>query len=120
MAKILLVEDNEMNRDILSRHLQRRGFDFVLAGDGNQAVKLAASEKPDLILLDMNLPVKDGWTAVSEIKAAAATSQIPVIALTAYASKTDREKALAAGCDEHQVKPFRAKDLFDKIEALLT
>jgi len=120
MAKILLVEDNEMNRDILSRHLKRRGFDFVLAGDGNQAVTLAESENPDLILMDMNLPVKDGWAAVAEINASTATSKIPVIALTAYTSETDRDKALAAGCDEHQVKPFRAKDLFDKIEALLS
>ena len=119
MAKILLVEDNEMNRDILSRHLKRRGFDFVLADNGNQAVELAGSEQPDLILMDMNLPVKDGWTAVAEIKASSATSEIPVIALTAYASEQDREKALAAGCDEHQVKPFRAIDLFDKIETLL-
>jgi len=119
MAKVLLVEDNEMNRDILSRHLQRRGFDFVLAGDGDQAVSLALSERPDLILMDMNLPIKDGWTAVAEIKASITTSEIPVIALTAYSSEKDREKALAAGCDEHQVKPFRAKDLFNKIEALL-
>jgi len=120
MAKILLVEDNEMNRDILSRHLKRRGYDFVLAGDGNQAVTLAESEKPDLILMDMNLPVKDGWTAVAEMNASATTRNIPIIALTAYASETDREKALAAGCDEHQIKPFRAKDLFDKIETLLS
>lgn len=119
MAKILLVEDNEMNRDILSRHLQRRGFDVVLAADGSLAVQLAASESPDLILMDMNLPVKDGWTAVREIKASTASCNIPIIALTAYASGNDREKALEAGCDEHQVKPFRIKELFDKIEVLL-
>ncbi|NWF35772.1 response regulator [Mariprofundus sp. KV] len=119
MAKILLVEDNAMNLDILSRHLQRRGFGFVTAGDGDRAVQLAHSEQPDLILMDMNLPVKDGWSAVREIKASAATRDIPLIALTAYSSENDREKALAAGCDEYQMKPFRAKDLFDKIETLL-
>jgi len=119
MAKILLVEDNELNRDILSRHLQRRGFEFVIAGDGDRAVQLAESEQPDLILMDMNLPIKDGWSAAREIKASAATRAIPLIALTAYSSENDREKALAAGCDDYQMKPFRAKDLFDKIERLL-
>lgn len=119
MAKILLVEDNPLNLDILSRHLQRRGFDFVTASDGNRAVELAHSEQPDLILMDMNLPLKDGWSAAKEIKASSATRDIPLIALTAYASENDREKALAAGCDEYQMKPFRAKSLFDKIDRLL-
>jgi len=119
MAKILLVEDNEMNRDILSRHLKRRGFDYLLAGDGEQAVTLARSEKPDLILMDMNLPVKDGWSATQELKASPATRDIPIIALTAYSSDNDREKALAAGCDEHESKPFRAQLLFDKIALLM-
>jgi len=119
MAKILLVEDNEMNRDLLSRHLERRDFDFIIACDGNQAVELAHSEKPDLILMDMNLPIKDGWIAAQEIKASTVTQNIPIIALTAYASEDDRDNALSAGCDEYQVKPFRAKALFEKIEKLL-
>ncbi|MDX8406604.1 MAG: response regulator [Mariprofundus sp.] len=119
MARILLVEDNDMNRDLLCRHLQRRGFDFVLACDGEQAVARAHSDMPDLILMDMNLPVKDGWTAAQEIKASAQTGNIPIIALTAYASENDRAKALQAGCNEHQVKPFRVNDLFDKLQKLL-
>jgi len=119
MAKILIVEDNEMNRDLLSRHLQHHGFDFVVACDGNQGVELAHREMPDLILMDMNLPVKDGWIAAQEIKASVATGHIPIIALTAYASDEDREKALSAGWDEHEMKPFRTKLLFDKIHKLL-
>src|ERR1041384_4323904 len=105
MPKILLVEDNEMNRDMLSRRLQRRGYEVVIAVDGRQGVAMAASEAPALILMDMSLPELDGWDATRQIKAAPATRAIPVIALTAHAMSGDRDQALAAGCDDFDVKP---------------
>ena len=119
MAKILLVEDNEMNRDMLSRRLQRKGFAVVIAEDGRSGVAMAASESPDLILLDMSLPIVDGWEAARQIKAAAKTKSIPIIALTAHAMAGDREKALAAGCDEYDTKPVEFPRLLGKIEAIL-
>ena len=119
MAKILLVEDNEMNRDMLSRRLIRKGYQVIMAFDGQQAVDLAAVEHPDLILMDMSLPVIDGWEATRRIKAAAATGTIPVIALTAHAMSGDREKALEAGCDDYDTKPIELPRLLDKIASLL-
>jgi CheY-like chemotaxis protein len=119
MPKILLVEDNEMNRDMLSRRLVRNGFDVVMAIDGGQGVAMAASEKPDLILMDMSLPVMDGWEATRRVKADAATSTIPVIALTAHALVEDREKAKAAGCDDFDTKPVELPRLLEKINRLL-
>jgi two-component system cell cycle response regulator DivK len=119
MAKILLVEDNEMNRDMLSRRLTKRGFDVSVAVDGQAGLDAARSEPPDLILLDMSLPVMDGWTAAGHLKADEATSAIPVIALTAHALAGDREKALEAGCDDYDTKPIDLKRLLGKIEALL-
>jgi CheY-like chemotaxis protein len=119
MPKILLVEDNEMNRDMLSRRLQKKGYDVVMAFDGGAGVDLARREVPDLILMDMSLPVMDGWTATQEIKKTAETSHIPVIALTAHAMASDREKALAAGCDDYDTKPIELPRLLEKIEALL-
>jgi len=119
MAKILLVEDNEMNRDMLSRRLVRNGFEVVMAIDGEQAVALAQSALPDLILMDMSLPVIDGWEATRRIKAADATSNIPIIALTAHAMSGDREKTLSAGCDEYDTKPIELPRLLGKINALL-
>ena len=119
MAKILLVEDNELNRDMLSRRLIRRGFDVVIAVDGGQGVDMAASESPNLILLDMSLPVINGWDAAQQLKADAGTSSIPIIALTAHAMGGDREKALEAGCDEYETKPVEFKRLLDKINSFL-
>lgn len=119
MPKILLVEDNEMNRDMLSRRLARKGYEVVIAVDGGQGVDMARSEKPDLILMDMSLPVKDGWTATRELKAAEDTKQIPIIALTAHAMSGDREQALAAGCDDYDTKPIELPRLLGKIETLL-
>jgi two-component system cell cycle response regulator DivK len=119
MPKILLVEDNEMNRDMLSRRLSRNGYEIVIAVDGGQGVAMAASEKPDLILMDMSLPVMDGWEATRRVKADAATSSIPVIALTAHALVQDREKAMAAGCDDFDTKPVELPRLLDKIKRLL-
>jgi CheY-like chemotaxis protein len=119
MAKILLVEDNEMNRDMLSRRLIRKGFDVVMAVDGEQAVDLAHSELPDLILMDMSLPVIDGWEATRRVKSADATSNIPIIALTAHAMSGDREKTLNAGCDDYDTKPIEMSRLLEKIETLL-
>lgn len=119
MAKILLVEDNEMNRDMLSRRLQRRGYTIVMAVDGQQGVDLARSEAPDLILLDMSLPVIDGWEAARRIKSDEATRAIPLIALTAHAMAGDKEKALQAGCDEYDTKPVELPRLLGKIQALL-
>jgi two-component system, cell cycle response regulator DivK len=119
VAKILLVEDNEMNRDMLSRRLQRKGYLVVMAEDGAQGVLLARKETPDLILLDMSLPVIDGWTAARELKSDDATRLIPIIALTAHAMSGDREKALDAGCDEYDTKPVEMPRLLGKIEALL-
>src|SRR5918912_934181 len=117
MAKILVVEDNEMNRDMLSRRLQRRGDEVIIAVDGGQGVALAQAERPDLILMDMSLPVLDGWEATRQIKASPETSGIPVIALTAHAMGGDREKALAAGCDDYDTKPVDLPRLLEKIEA---
>jgi two-component system cell cycle response regulator DivK len=119
MAKILLVEDNEMNRDMLSRRLIRSGFEVVMAIDGEQAVALAQSELPDLILMDMSLPVIDGWEATRRVKAAEVTSSIPIIALTAHAMSGDREKTLNAGCDDYDTKPIEMPRLLGKINALL-
>jgi CheY-like chemotaxis protein len=119
MPKILLVEDNEMNRDMLSRRLVRRGFEVLLAVDGEQGLALAASAAPDLILMDMSLPVLDGWEATRQLKAGAATRAIPVIGLTAHALSGEREKALEAGCDDFDTKPIDLPRLLEKIGALL-
>jgi CheY-like chemotaxis protein len=119
MAKILLVEDNEMNRDMLSRRLLKKGYEVVMAFDGGAGLDMARSEAPDLILMDMSLPVMDGWTATQEIKKDAGTRHIPVIALTAHAMASDRDKALAAGCDDYDTKPIELPRLLGKIEALL-
>lgn len=120
MAKILLVEDNEMNRDMLSRRLQRNGFEVVMAVNGQEGVDMATSEKPDVILMDMSLPVLDGWDATRKLKADASTATIPVIALTAHAMAADKEKALAAGCDDFDTKPIELPRLLEKINAFLT
>jgi len=119
MTKILLVEDNEMNRDMLSRRLVRNGFEIVMAVNGQEGLDLASSENPDLILLDMSLPVLDGWEAARRLKADAATAKIPVIALTAHAMMQDKEKALAAGCDDFDTKPVELPRLLEKINSLL-
>ena len=119
MPRILLVEDNEMNRDMLSRRLQKRGFDVVMAVDGEEGVAKAQSESPALILMDMSLPGIDGWEATRQIKTAEATRGIPVIALTAHALTSDRDKALAAGCDDFDTKPVELPRLLAKIETLL-
>src|SRR5581483_2439429 len=105
MPKILIVEDNEENRDSLSRRLQRRGFEVIMAGDGKAGIAMAQAEKPDLILMDMNMPELDGWEATRQLKAAAPTAKIPVIALTAHALSGDRERALEVGCTEYHTKP---------------
>ncbi|HEV8309218.1 MAG TPA: response regulator [Methylomirabilota bacterium] len=120
MPKILLVEDNEMNRDMLSRRLQRKGYEVVLAVDGQEGVERAQSEGPALILMDMSLPGLDGWEATRRLKAAPATRDIPIIALTAHAMSGDREKALEAGCDDFDTKPIEFPRLLAKIEALLS
>ena len=119
MAKILLVEDNEMNHNMLSRRLVKRGYDVAVALDGEQGVAIARSEAPALILMDMSLPGLDGWEATRQIKAAPETRSIPVIALTAHAMAGDREKAVAAGCDDFDTKPVELPRLLEKIEALL-
>jgi CheY-like chemotaxis protein len=119
MTKVLLVEDNEMNRDMLSRRLTRRGFEVVFAMDGKQGVALAHSEKPDVILMDMSLPVMDGWEATRRVKADEATRSVPVIGLTAHAMDGDREKAMEAGCDDYDTKPVELDRLIGKIERLL-
>lgn len=119
LPKILLVEDNPENRDMLSRRLLKRGFVLVYAEDGEQAVAVAASELPDLILMDLNLPVMDGWEATRRIKADPATAAIPVIALTAHAMSGDRQTAMAAGCDDYDSKPVELPRLLEKIQALL-
>jgi CheY-like chemotaxis protein len=118
-TKLLLVEDNEMNRDMLSRRLARRGYQVVIAEDGEVGIRLAASEAPALILMDLSLPGLDGWEAVRRIKADAATRGIPVIALTAHAMAGDRERALDAGCDDFDTKPVELERLLGKIAALL-
>ena len=120
MAKILLVEDNEMNRDMLSRRLVKRGYEVVVAVDGQEGVEKARAEAPALVLMDMSLPVLDGWEATRALRADPATRSIPVIALTAHAMAGDREKALAAGCDDFDTKPIELDRLLGKIEALLT
>lgn len=119
MAKILLVEDNDLNRDMLSRRLERRGHRVIIALDGEQGVALAQADRPDLILMDMSLPVLDGWEAARQLKAAPATQAIPIIALTAHAMVGDREKAIEAGCDDYDIKPVEFQRLVDKIDALL-
>ena len=119
MPRILLVEDNEMNRDMLSRRLNRRGYEVVIATDGQRGIEMANSEAPDLILMDMSLPIIDGWEATRTLKAASATKHIPVIALTAHAMSTDREKAIAAGCDDYDTKPIELQRLLGKMEALM-
>jgi CheY-like chemotaxis protein len=119
MAKILLVEDNEMNRDMLSRRLQRRGYEVLTAVDGESGLAMTRSAAPALVLMDMSLPGIDGWEATRQLKADPATQTIPVIALTAHAMAGDREKALAAGCDDFDIKPIDLDRLLGKIEALL-
>jgi CheY-like chemotaxis protein len=119
MPRLLYVEDNEMNRDMLSRRLQRRGFEVLIASDGEQGVAMAAAEKPDLILMDMSLPVLDGWQATRRLKAAPETKGIPVIGLTAHAMATDRDRCLEAGCDDYDTKPVELGRLLEKIERLL-
>ena len=121
MPKILLVEDNEMNRDMLSRRLERKGYEVGgIAVDGAMGVAMSAAERPDIILMDMSLPVLDGWEATRQVKASAETSSIPVIALTAHAMSGDKDKALAAGCDEYETKPVEFARLLAKIEKSLT
>ena len=119
MTKVLLVEDNEMNRDMLLRRLTRRGFEVVSAVDGQQGLYMARSEKPDIILMDMSLPVMDGWEATRRVKSDGDTRNVPVIGLTAHAMSGDREKALEAGCDEYDTKPVEIDRLIGKIEQLL-
>ena len=119
MTHILLVEDNELNRDMLSRRLERKGFEVTIAVDGEEGVAKALSVKPDLILMDMSLPKIDGWEATRQVKANPETASIPVIALTAHAMAEDREKALAAGCDEYDTKPVELPRLLEKIQGML-
>jgi len=119
MAKILIVEDNDMNLDMLSRRLARRGYDLITAVDGEQAIALAQSEMPDLILMDLSLPVVDGWEATRRIKAMPETRSIPIIALTAHAMVGDQQKAMRAGADDYDTKPIDLKRLLEKMEALL-
>ena len=119
MKRILLVEDNEMNRDMLSRRLMRKGFEVLLAIDGEQAVSMALGEPPDLVLMDMNLPLKDGWTAAREIRDDPRGAHLPIIALTAHAMSDDRERAVNAGCDDYETKPLDFARLLAKIAALL-
>ena len=119
MPKILLVEDNEMNRDMLSRRLKRKGYEVVIAVDGAEGVSMTASENPDLVLMDMSLPVMDGWEATQQLKANPQTKSIPMIALTAHAMSGDREKALEVGCDDYDTKPIELRRLLSKMDALL-
>ena len=119
MTRVLLVEDNEINRDMLSRRLTRRGFEVIFAVDGQQGVDLARSERPDIILMDMSLPVLDGWEATRRVKADNATRGVPVIGLTAHAMSGDRERAIEAGCDDYDTKPVELDRLIGKIERLL-
>ena len=119
MSRILLVEDNEMNRDMLSRRLQRRGYEVLIAVDGQMGIDMAKANKPDLILMDMSLPVMDGWEATRALKVNASTRNIPVIALTAHAMSTDRDKAIEAGCDDYDTKPIELTRLLGKMEALI-
>jgi CheY-like chemotaxis protein len=119
MPKVLLVEDNEMNRDMLSRRLVRRGYEVVFAVDGQQGIDMAASERPDIILMDLSLPVIDGWEATRRVKSQEATKNIPIIGLTAHAMSDDRDKAIDAGCDEYDTKPVELDRLIGKMERLL-
>jgi two-component system cell cycle response regulator DivK len=119
VPRILLVEDNEMNRDMLSRRLIRRGYDVILAQDGKEALDAAAAQKPDLILMDMSLPVLDGWEATRRLKEDLTTAHIPVVALTAHALSNDRERATRAGCDAYETKPVELSRLLETIEKLL-
>lgn len=119
MAKILVVEDNEVNRDMLSRRLARKGHEVSIAVDGQEAIAAAGAEQPDIILMDMSLPVIDGWAATRAIRASTQTARIPIIALTAHAMDSDRGKAIEAGCDEFETKPVRFSILIEKIEAIL-
>ena len=119
MTKILLVEDNQMNSDMLSRRLARKGYEVAIAIDGQQGIEMARSETPDLILMDMSLPVVDGWEATRQLKSAPETQSIPIIALTAHAMAGDREKAIEAGCNDYDIKPIELPRLLEKIEALL-
>ena len=119
MSKILLVEDNEMNRDMLSRRLERKGFEVVIAVDGQAGIDMASSSNPDLILMDLSLPIIDGWEATRQIKANPATQSTPIIALTAHAMAGDEQKALEAGCDDYDTKPVNLKRLLEKIGNLL-
>ncbi len=119
MSKILIVEDNEENRDSLSRRLQRRGYEILIAADGKIGLAMAQAEKPDLILMDMNMPELDGWEATRQLKAAAETQHVPVIALTAHAMSGDRERALGVGCADYHTKPVEFPKLLTQIEALL-
>jgi CheY-like chemotaxis protein len=119
MLRILLVEDNELNRDMLSRRLKRKGYKVLIAEDGEKGVAVASRERPDLILMDMSLPVMDGWEATRRLKAGSGTRSIPVIALTAHAMSTDRERAMEAGCDDYDTKPVELTRLLDKVERLL-
>ena len=119
MTKVLLVEDNEMNRDMLSRRLTRRGFEVIFAVNGQEGVDLAVSERPDIILMDLSLPVLDGWEATRRVKADGATSSVPIIGLTAHAMSGDRERAIEAGCDDYDTKPVEIERLIGKIEKLL-
>jgi two-component system cell cycle response regulator DivK len=119
MSKILIVEDNPKNRDMLSRRLIKRGYEIVMAEDGQEGIDMTTSESPDLILLDMGLPVIDGWGVAKQLKGDGATKHIPIIALTAHAMSGDREKTLEAGCDEYETKPIRLPDLLAKMESLL-
>ena len=116
--KILLVEDNEMNRDMLTRRLKRKGFTVICAENGQEGIDVAKSENPDIILMDLSLPVVDGWTAAERLKADETTKPIPIIALTAHAMKGDRERALEAGCDDYDTKPIDFERLLDKITTL--
>ncbi len=120
MITILLVEDNEMNRDMLSRRLKRKGYNVIIAVDGAEGISMSMAEKPDLILMDMSLPVVDGWEATKELKNNVQTQSIPIIALTAHAMTGDREKALAAGCEDYDTKPIEFKRLLGKIKALVS
>jgi len=119
MAKILLVEDNEMNRDMLSRRLMRRGYEVIMAEDGVAGVDMARADQPDLILMDMSLPIMDGWEATRRLKSSPDTELIPVVALTAHAMAGDEEKALAAGCDAYETKPVELPKLLAKMESLI-
>jgi CheY-like chemotaxis protein len=119
VARILLIEDNELNRDMLSRRLARKGYEVIVAEDGGRGLALAAEAKPDLVLMDMSLPVIDGWEATRRLKADPATRDIPVIALTAHAMASDRQKAVEAGCDDYDTKPVELPRLLEKIERLL-